>query len=314
MPGAFLWGWDATNEVWVKCVVNADGKLIINPTGFLENPPTEDEDTKAPTSEWAFDHDADPDAHHAKYTDTESRAAINNILNSNGGLTTSLPCNNKGLSKAYSLQLQNSADDIYWSNFYTSSNSRSIRVDCYQTDVGYIGVILTINDGTAYREVIHTATFQTNLALYLEENPTNGVVNKAPTSNWAFDHDADAAAHHAKYTDAEAVWSFYNRKTTFNTGTYTDTSMTGISMIELNTSGGDITLKGLDNGLYGQMVFCVKPTSANDVHIIHNSGDAAAGDKIFTQSAGDESLAAGTYGGFWMIYFGGNWLIGHAVP
>ena len=33
---------------------------------FLENPPTEDEASKAPTSEWAFDHDADEDAHHAK--------------------------------------------------------------------------------------------------------------------------------------------------------------------------------------------------------------------------------------------------------
>lgn len=37
-----------------------------------------------------------------------------------------------------------------------------------------------------------------------EEVPTNGEVNKGPTSNWAVDHKADAAAHHAKYTDAEA--------------------------------------------------------------------------------------------------------------
>jgi len=42
----------------------------------LENPPTEDEATKAPTSEWAFDHDADVDAHHAKYTDAEAVAAV----------------------------------------------------------------------------------------------------------------------------------------------------------------------------------------------------------------------------------------------
>jgi len=31
---------------------------------FLENPPTEDEASKAPTSEWAFDHAADANAHH----------------------------------------------------------------------------------------------------------------------------------------------------------------------------------------------------------------------------------------------------------
>ena len=37
-----------------------------------------------------------------------------------------------------------------------------------------------------------------------EEVPTNNEVGKAPTSNWAFDHKADASAHHVKYTDAEA--------------------------------------------------------------------------------------------------------------
>lgn len=34
-------------------------------TDFLEAAPTEDEAAKAPTSEWAFDHDADGDAHHS---------------------------------------------------------------------------------------------------------------------------------------------------------------------------------------------------------------------------------------------------------
>lgn len=38
-----------------------------------------------------------------------------------------------------------------------------------------------------------------------EEVPTNGEVNKGPTSNWAYDHENDASAHHVKYTDAEAV-------------------------------------------------------------------------------------------------------------
>lgn len=42
---------------------------------ILENPPTEDEAAKAPTSEWAFDHNANAAAHHAKYTDAEAIAA-----------------------------------------------------------------------------------------------------------------------------------------------------------------------------------------------------------------------------------------------
>jgi len=29
MPGVLLWGWDATNKVWVPIQVNADGELVI---------------------------------------------------------------------------------------------------------------------------------------------------------------------------------------------------------------------------------------------------------------------------------------------
>ncbi|OGN97552.1 MAG: hypothetical protein A2Y89_06715 [Chloroflexi bacterium RBG_13_51_18] len=38
-----------------------------------------------------------------------------------------------------------------------------------------------------------------------ENPPTNGETKKAPQSDWAYDHAADAAAHHIKYTDAEAL-------------------------------------------------------------------------------------------------------------
>lgn len=33
---------------------------------------------------------------------------------------------------------------------------------------------------------------------FLEASPTNGLTTKAPNSNWAFDHDADATAHQTK--------------------------------------------------------------------------------------------------------------------
>ena len=67
--GVQLWGWDDTNKVWVKVLVNAAGKLIIDPTEILEEPPTNGEMGKAATSNWSFDHDADPDAHHARLHD-----------------------------------------------------------------------------------------------------------------------------------------------------------------------------------------------------------------------------------------------------
>lgn len=78
MPGANLYGWfgDPIGAgSWRKLVCNVDGKLIIDPSEILENPPTEDEAGKGATSEWCYDHKADPSAHHAKYTDLEARTA-----------------------------------------------------------------------------------------------------------------------------------------------------------------------------------------------------------------------------------------------
>ncbi len=99
MPGIYLFGWDSGSSSWVKIECDASGKLKIDPTLILENPPTEDEALKAPTSEWAFDHDADASAHHVatvasdlnhqdlaargasdhhtKYTDLEAQTSCN---------------------------------------------------------------------------------------------------------------------------------------------------------------------------------------------------------------------------------------------
>jgi len=37
-----------------------------------------------------------------------------------------------------------------------------------------------------------------------EDVPTDNEHGKAPTSDWAYDHKADASAHHVRYSDAEA--------------------------------------------------------------------------------------------------------------
>jgi len=71
-----LWGWDVDAQDWVKCLVDPTGKLIIDPTDIFENSPTENEHGKAPDSSWAYDHEADSSAHHAKYTDAEAVAAL----------------------------------------------------------------------------------------------------------------------------------------------------------------------------------------------------------------------------------------------
>lgn len=57
-------GWDGTQ--WVNVLVNAAGKLIIDPSEILEDTPTDGEVGKAPTSNWAHDHADLPDIHHAR--------------------------------------------------------------------------------------------------------------------------------------------------------------------------------------------------------------------------------------------------------
>lgn len=61
-----LWGWFPAGNVWVKMQVAATGKLVIDPTAIFEEPPTNGEMGKAATSNWSFDHNADPNAHHAR--------------------------------------------------------------------------------------------------------------------------------------------------------------------------------------------------------------------------------------------------------
>lgn len=306
MPSAFLMGWDDTNKVWVKCIVTADGKLIINPEGFLENPPTEDEANKAPTSEWAFDHKADASAHHAKtvagdlnhndlsaistddhhtkYTDTESRAAIGDLLNSLGQLTTTFYCQYKRIERLNLFNVQYSGTSTHYASIKSTNNKSDIRIQGREIGVGYPKQQLRLWDGSAYQ--------------YAQTLPE---VNALIAT-----HTADASAHHAKYTDAEAVYAYYNRTAELTTGTYTAYDVTDLSYISLSTSGGNIDIKGLDNGTYGQMIFFSRLTSANTVTVYHNSGDAAAGDKIYTTTSADVTVSS--YSTFYMIYIGGVWI------
>ena len=336
MPGGYLFGWDPDAEGWVKVACNPAGELDIDATAIFENPPTEDEAAKGPSSEWAFDHKADAAAHHAKYTNAEaitaaavyeenptdglttkaptsnwaydhkadaaahhskytnaeaiaaaavyeenptdglttkaptsnwafdhkadanahhtpptagsfnhqdlanrgandhhtppvagdfnhqdlanrgandhhtkytdanSRAAIGNIIGSDGKADGQLDMDYNSIARAEFLHLKFNAADVLPVTFRKTDNTGVCYVYVYEDGVGYVNTWLKIYFNGAYREVIHSNSFQTNLALFLEEVPTNGVVNKAPTSNWAFDHNANASAHHTKFTDANA--------------------------------------------------------------------------------------------------------------
>lgn len=287
MPGAYLWGWDDTNSVWVKCVVNADGKLIINPAGFLENPPTEDEAKKAATSEWSFDHDADPAAHHAKYTNAESRAAIADIFDSAGDITANLDMSHKDIfalrtlyfdgvttyNSAAKILYQRANEIFIFEGDNPSGNVCDIKIRVYQA-VGYVTLASTVD-----------------------------ITNDIAT------HVLVTDAHHAKYTDAEAVAAFGVRDLTITTGTETSRNISAYNMIFLDSGGGDITLEGFAGGTDGQIVFFVNIDGGNNIIVDHWSVNAAAGNKIMCYSAANETLTAGNLGGFAMVYKGSYWFI-----
>ena len=65
--------------VWHVPVCDSNGYLKINLdiSTLLENPPTEDEDEKAPTSEWAYDHAADYEKHNKVILKTADQTVTN---------------------------------------------------------------------------------------------------------------------------------------------------------------------------------------------------------------------------------------------
>ncbi|KKK68210.1 hypothetical protein LCGC14_2946340 [marine sediment metagenome] len=204
MPGGYLHGWDPDAEGWVRVNCNADGELLIDPLAIFEDAPSDGEMAKAPTSNWAYDHENDAVIHHARYTDVESRAAIDNILSDGGSLLRDLFCNFRIIRDISQFSVSVSPEDTYYTLIKSQINTGVIRMVAYLRGGGYVNTWIDLMHEGSYKRVIHTGTFQATLDDYLEEAPSNGVVDKAPTSNWAYDHENDAAIHDIKYTDLEA--------------------------------------------------------------------------------------------------------------
>lgn len=204
MPGGYLYGWNDAAGAWVKVQCNAIGEMQIDADLIFEDVPTDNELSKAPTSNWAYDHENDVAAHHVRYTDAEARTAIGDILDSDGKLISDLDCNYKELLNINDLWFKLNEAATYRGRMFCNATAAKFEIYTYQTGVGFgnTSIIIRRTDHTVY--MLHEDNLQQYMSLYLEENPTNGEDKKAPTSNWAYDHDADADAHHVKYTDAEA--------------------------------------------------------------------------------------------------------------
>jgi len=182
MAGTYLYGWDSVNSKWVKLVCDATGKLKIDPTLILENPPTEDLATKAATSEWSYDHWKDASAHHAKYTDAESRASINNVIGSDGKMDANLTFDNRLILGVHT---------FYFSGQYSLSALGSVAYLAHEGNFKFWGKSRL----SAFIDTI------------IKVHKTDHYVNIIDAEVLAADiltHKNIADAHHAKYTDLEA--------------------------------------------------------------------------------------------------------------
>lgn len=183
MGNIMIMGWDATAKVARRVLVNDEGKLIIDPSEIFEDPPTDGETGKAPNSNWAFDHAADSSAHHARYTDAESRAAINDLFNALGVLLVNMNCDYHSLAYLKEFMLKFSLTDTHYIKFYKPVNRDYLNIECRLSGGGYVPAYIYIYNGTAYETVVVVPVMDAAIAT----------------------HAAIAAAHHERYTDAEAI-------------------------------------------------------------------------------------------------------------
>jgi len=182
MPGGYLYGWDSTNEKWVKLICDANGKLKMDPALMLENPPTEDEDKKAATSEWSFDHEANVAAHHAKYTDADARGAINDIFAANGFAAKDISFDGFSIDDVSHIWILDKDGTDNAVDIRYKKGDDTFRFLTYLEGGGFGDIDLLVYQGGSYKKIA-----------------TEIVVDSKITT-----HAAIAAAHHAKYTDLEA--------------------------------------------------------------------------------------------------------------
>jgi len=182
MALAELKGWDPTGGVWRPIKVDSSGRAVISAALLFENPPTEDEEGKGPSSAWAFDHGANAAAHHAKYTDAEARSATGDLLDSVGKALKKLNMNINDIENLRSFILKKAGPDYWTTHFSTNSTSADIYVFGNHSVYGPQGVNWYLYDGTAYRLLLNEVQGDAKIAT----------------------HAAIADAHHARYTDEEA--------------------------------------------------------------------------------------------------------------
>lgn len=135
-----------------------------------------------------------------------------------------------------------------------------------------------------------------------EDPPTDGETGKAPNSNWAHDHAANASAHHARYTDAEAKaaavsdaaygadWDGVTNVAPSKNAVYDKLeSLGGAAITQGSYTGNNTANRAVAHGLGTTpkvvIIICVGTLSAADAgHFIINSGVGAISAIIYASA------------------------------
>ncbi len=165
MGGVQIWGWDSAGQQWVKILVNAAGKLIIDPSEILEDPPTDGETAKAPNSNWAFDHNARNAT--AAVQGHATAAQITKL----DGIETGADVTGNHAPQAHKVSHQDGGSD-------------EISIEGLAGAPAQKGAASGLASLNASTKVVEQPASITD---HLEDSPTDGVTTKAPTSNWAYD-------------------------------------------------------------------------------------------------------------------------------
>jgi hypothetical protein len=95
---------------------------------------------------------------------------------------------------------------------------------------------------------------------------------------------------------------FVSDTTTISTSS-DEVDISGVSVLLVNTSGGDVTIGGFTGGVIGQILYVIPSDASNNIIIEDDEG--TGNQDIKTASSGDETIT--TDGGLTLIYGGGYW-------
>lgn len=168
---------------------------------FLENPPTEDLATKAPTSEWAFDHDAATTGVHGAGANTLWHGGLTNIVDKthlsqdfgtssarlNNIILTPLSGKILGITAATTSPFSGAIDDNAGAHGGQGLDATHVPYDGDSNEDMFSG--LQTYNGTTYwgQIVLHNTTRSNSRKIVSVDRANNVITTTSSTDDWADD-------------------------------------------------------------------------------------------------------------------------------